>query len=66
MNSSKTRCLKRLEKEKEEFIKFPNLILDEDANNPLIWKISFQGADETLYAGEKFTLRFKFADEYVC
>ena len=65
MNTSATRCLKRLQKEKEEFIKMSNLILDEDKNNSFIWRITFNGADETLYAGETFTLQFKFSDEYV-
>lgn len=28
------------------------------------WHIRFIGAEETLYAGEKFTLQFKFNNEY--
>ena len=36
-----------------------------DDNNPRIWYISFKGAENTLYAGENFTLQFKFSNEYV-
>lgn len=65
MNSSATRCLKRLQKEKEDFAKFPNLHMEVDSNNPFIWRVSFQGAEDTLYSGENFTLQFKFTEEYV-
>ena len=65
MHSSATRCLKRLQKEKEEFAKYPNLALEVDAVNQFIWRVSFQAAEETLYTGEYFTLQFKFAEEYV-
>jgi len=65
MNSSATRCLKRLQKEREEFSKYPNFTLEVDNANDFLWRISFYGADETLYAGEFFTLQFKFAEEYV-
>ena len=34
-------------------------------NNPRIWYVSFKGAENTLYAGEDFTLQFKFSNEYV-
>ena len=35
------------------------------SNNSRIWKISFKGAEKTLYEGENFTLQFKFPEEYV-
>jgi len=65
MNSSATRCLKRLQKEKEEFVKYPSLILEVDTSNPFLWCVTFEGAEETLYASETFKLQFKFAEEYV-
>ena len=65
MNSTATRCLKRLQKEKEDFTKFQNLILEVDSTNQFIWRVSFQGAEETLYTDEYFTLQFKFTEEYV-
>ena len=34
-------------------------------NIPLIWYISFKGAENTLYAGENFTFQFKFSNEYI-
>jgi ubiquitin-conjugating enzyme E2 W len=36
-------------------------IIDESKN---IWHIKFQGAADTLYTGETFTLHFRFDDKY--
>jgi tetratricopeptide (TPR) repeat protein len=36
-----------------------------DPNNFQLWKISFKGAEGTLYANEDFTLQFKFPNDYV-
>ena len=36
-----------------------------DNNNPRIWYILFEGAENTLYEKEKFILRFEFDEEYV-
>ena len=36
-------------------------IVDESKN---IWHIKFSGAQDTLYAGEQFTLHFRFDDKY--
>ena len=66
MNGSSTRCVKRLEKEVEDFKKFTDtFILEVDSKNICLWKISFLGAESTIYTGEKFTLQFKFNSEYV-
>ena len=35
-----------------------------DKNDSRIWRISFKGAEKTLYEGENFTLQFKFPNEY--
>ena len=59
-------CAKRLNKEAQNLIQnFSNVlelsIVDESKN---IWHIKFQGAQGTLYAGENFTLQFRFDDRY--
>ena len=65
MNSSATRCLKRLQKEREDLDKFTNLKYQFDEKNQFLLKVSFSGAEDTLYQGENFTLQFKFSDDYV-
>ena len=66
MNGNGTRCMRRLEKELEDFKKFADtLTLEVDTKNTCLWRISFLGAQDTIYSGEKFTLQFKFNTEYV-
>jgi ubiquitin-protein ligase len=65
MNSSATRCLKRLQKEKEDLDKFTTLKYEVDQKNQFLMRVSFSGAEDTLYSGENFTLQFKFSEEYV-
>lgn len=66
MNGNGVRCVKRLEKEIEDFKKFTDTFsLEVDTKNSCLWKITFSGADGTIYTGEKFTLQFKFNSEYV-
>jgi ubiquitin-protein ligase len=63
---SLNRCSKRLQKELEDLEKFKEtLFVDVDTKNSFLWRVSFIGAEKTLYAGEKFTLQFKFSNEYV-
>ena len=57
--------LNRLNKELADLKSFPNFTVKVDDNNQRIWYISFKGAENTLYAGENFTLQFKFSNEYV-
>ena len=57
--------LNRLNKELADLKSFPNFTVKVDDNNSRIWYISFKGAENTLYAGENFTLQFKFSNEYV-
>ncbi len=60
------RCHKRLQKELEDLKKFEEtLTVEVDEKNSLIWRVSFKGAENTLYAGEAYTLQFKFSNEYV-
>ena len=59
------RKLNRLKKELADLKAFPTFSVKVDDNNQRIWYISFKGAENTLYAGENFTLQFKFSDEYV-
>ena len=40
------------------------LILDIKDAEKNLWHVHFVGADESLYAGEKFTLQFKFGNQY--
>ena len=32
--------------------------------DPPMWHITFEGAKDSLYSGEVYTLQFKFGDEY--
>jgi ubiquitin-protein ligase len=66
MQSNLARCQKRLQKELEDLEKYKDsLKVDLDSKNSTIWKISFKGAEGTLYTGEEYTLQFKFSNEYV-
>ena len=57
--------LNRLNKELADLKTFPIFSVKVADNNPIIWYVSFKGAENTLYAGEDFTLQFKFSNEYV-
>ena len=57
--------LTRLNKELKDLKTFNIFTVKVDDNNPRLWFISFKGAENTLYAGENFTLQFKFSNEYV-
>jgi len=60
-----TRCLKRLQKELEDLNKFNDTFkVEVDSKNSSIWRVSFKGAETTLYAGEAYTLQFKFSNDY--
>jgi len=57
------RAAKRVEKELAAFADASDgLSLEVKAAN--IWHVSFVGAAGTLYAGESFTLKIEFTDEY--
>ena len=57
--------LNRLNKELQILKSFPKFSTKVDENDSRIWYISFKGVENTLYAGENFTLRFTFSNEYV-
>ena len=58
--------LSRLNKELDDLKTYGEQFkVEVDPNNFQLWKISFTGAENTLYAGENFTLQFKFPNEYV-
>jgi len=60
------RCIKRLQKELEDIQKFEETLkVVVDEKNTQIWKISFFGANDTLFAGESYTLQFTFTNDYV-
>jgi ubiquitin-protein ligase len=66
MNGGAARCNKRLQKELEDLKKYEETLkVETDPKNFCIWKVSFKGAEKTLYTGEEFTLQFKFSNEYV-
>lgn len=66
MQSNLARCQKRLQKELEDLKKFEDtLTVKVDEKNSCLWKITFKGAEGTIFAGEEFTLQFKFSGEYV-
>ena len=55
----------RLNKELSELNSDSNFTVKVNESNNKIWNVSFKGVENTLYAGETFTLRFKFSDQYV-
>ena len=56
----------RLKKEAEDIQKNYTGVLELNIkeDNFMIWHIRFIGAEGTVYAGESYTLQFKFNDEY--
>lgn len=57
---------KRLQKEYEGFSKTNEPFKAELVNNDLKhWLISFEGAKDTIYEGEKFKLQLRFSEQYV-
>ena len=66
MQSGQARSQKRLQKELEDLKKFEDTFkVQVDSKNFSQWKVSFKGAESTIFAGEEFTLQFKFSNEYV-
>lgn len=66
MQTNLARCQKRLQKELEDLQKFTDTLkVEVDSKNSSLWRISFKGAENTLYTGEEFCLQFKFSGEYV-
>ena len=55
----------RLNKELSELNSDSNFTVKVNESNNKIWNVSFNGVENTLYAGETFTLQFKFSDQYV-
>lgn len=59
---------RRLRKELTNLIKDPpeGIVVDPDkiSQNITEWTVDVKGAEGTLYAGEKFTLQFKFGSKY--
>eukprot|EP01036_Dinobryon_divergens_P027272 gene27272-36011_t len=65
-SSSTLRAAKRIQKEHEKFTSDskvdPTFRLTVQSND--VWLISFTGAAGTLYAGENYTLRIRFTEDY--
>ena len=60
-----SRMAKRLQKEYESLSKNNETFQAELVNNDLkTWVVSFEGAKETIYSGEKFKLQLRFSDQY--
>ena len=57
--------LNRLNKELADLKTFPTFSVKVKEQNHRLWYVSCKGAENTLYAGENFTLQFKFSNEYV-
>ncbi|VDN94474.1 unnamed protein product [Brugia pahangi] len=60
-------CQKRLTKEYQQLTLEPPAgvhVKDESTQDLRLWTVHVDGAPNTLYAGEQFTLRFRFPDEY--
>jgi ubiquitin-conjugating enzyme E2 W len=60
------RCSQRLKKEAEDIQKNYAGVLDLHIKDDSmrVWHIKFTGAEGTVYAGETYTLQFKFNSEY--
>ena len=57
---------KRLQKEYESICKNNETFTVNLINNDLrAWHVHFEGAKSTIYAGEKYTLQFRFSEQYV-
>lgn len=60
-------CQKRLTKEFQQLTLEPPAgvhVKDDSTTDLRLWTVNVDGAPNTLYAGEQFTLRFRFPDEY--
>ena len=55
----------RLKVELREMKNYPQFSVVIDKKNQMIWYVSFKGEENTLYAGEKFTIKFEFTTDYV-
>jgi ubiquitin-protein ligase len=55
----------RLQKEEQMILKQKEFTLVKDNSDCLIWYITFQCSDESIYKGEKYTLKFLFNGNYV-
>ena len=60
------RATKRLEKEAQDIqVNFKDAFdLEIDGDTGLLWRVKFTGAEGTVFSGEKFTLQFKFDQNY--
>ena len=60
------RCIARLKKEAEDIKNnfSGTLELDVKDDSMMLWHVRFIGAEGTVYAGETYTLQFKFNDDY--
>ena len=60
------RCSARLKKEAEDINKNYQGVLELEIKNDnmSVWHIKFKGAEGSVYAGETYTLQFKFNSEY--
>ena len=57
---------KRLIKEYESIQKNNDTFSVQLVNNDMkVWLVTFEGAKNTIYTGEKFTLQFRFNNQYV-
>ena len=61
----KTTVQNRLNYELKNIKKYNQLSVKISPNNNYIWKVSFKGAEKTLYENEFFTLKFQFDNGYV-
>lgn len=62
----KARCIGRLRKEADDIRnQFGGYLeLDVKDESMMLWHVRFLGAEGSVYAGEPYTLQFKFNDEY--
>ena len=55
----------RMKYEENDMKNYQKFELKKNDDNPLIWHVSFEGAEKTLYEKEKFKVKIEFSNEYV-
>ena len=55
----------RIKYELKEIKNYPKFELSNDGQNPLIWIVSFEGEEKTLYENQKFTIKYEISRGYV-
>uniref|UniRef100_A0A1I7YRM2 N-terminal E2 ubiquitin-conjugating enzyme n=1 Tax=Steinernema glaseri TaxID=37863 RepID=A0A1I7YRM2_9BILA len=64
MESCRRRLLKELQQLSNEPPRGVHVNVEDCTANLFVWTVEVEGAENTLYAGERFQLQFSFSDQY--